>query len=91
MSRNTTPADRGGPVAQASVAEPTAAALRALSASDFAAFGVNIMAYVKPVAADGIRRFSIHAADGTQLATTSDAAVAAASVRQNDMEPLSVH
>lgn len=69
----------------------TPSSIAALSATDFAALGVNLVAYVKPVLADGQPGYAIHAADGTPLAMARDAAVAAASVRQNDMEPLSVH
>lgn len=69
----------------------TSQTLRALSQQDFAAFGVNDLAYLKPVAEDGQAAVAIHAADGTQLAVVSDRAVAMATVRQHDMEPLSLH
>lgn len=65
--------------------------LRHLSAQDFAAFGVDNLAYVKPVTLHGSTSFSIHAADGTPLTVMPERTVAFAAVRQNDMEPLSVH
>lgn len=61
--------------------------LRQLSAKDFATFGMNDIAYVRPVAAEGGEGFAIHAADGTQLAVVTDRDVAVATVRQHDMEP----
>ncbi|MFM2045185.1 MAG: hypothetical protein RLY86_3761 [Pseudomonadota bacterium] len=70
---------------------PTTTFLRQLSPQDFATFGVNDVAYVKPVQVNGLRGFAIHAADGTALAVVTDRLVAAATVRQNDMEAVSVH
>jgi len=64
---------------------------RHLSPEDFAAFGVDHMAYVKPVLVNGVAAFSIHAADGTPLTVLPDRDVASAAVRQNDLEPVSVH
>ncbi|WP_448202793.1 DUF1150 family protein [Azospirillum sp. sgz302134] len=68
-----------------------AAVLRLLSPQDFAAFGVDHVAYVRPVEVDGNPAFSVHAADGTPLTVLAERDVAFATVRQNDMEPLSVH
>ncbi|HYE49167.1 MAG TPA: DUF1150 family protein [Azospirillaceae bacterium] len=65
--------------------------LRRLSPQDFAAFGVKEVAYVRPVVVNGAAGFAIHAADGTPLAVAADRQVAFASVRQHDMEPLSLH
>lgn len=62
-----------------------------LSPEDFAALGVQQIAYVKPIARDGVLRFEIHAADGTPVALAVASDVAFAAVRQNGMEPLSVH
>lgn len=70
---------------------PTIAILRQLSPKDFAAFGVDHVAYVKPVTVDGSAAFAIHAADGTPLTVLPAREVAWAAVRQHDMEPLSVH
>jgi len=64
---------------------------RQLSPKDFAAFGLNDLAYVKPIEVEGRPRFAIHAADGTALSVVPDRAVADAAVRQHEMEPLSVH
>ncbi len=59
--------------------------LRQLSPKDFAAFGLNDIAYVRRAA--GAEGFAIHAADGTQLAVVTAEEVAVATVRQHDMEP----
>lgn len=65
--------------------------LRQLSPKDFASFGVNDLAYVKPTLAEGRPAFAIHAADGTALTVVPRHDVALATVRQHDMEPLSLH
>lgn len=64
---------------------------RHLSPEDFAAFGVDHLAYVKPVQVNGVPAFAVHAADGTPLTVLPDREVASAAVRQNDLEPVSVH
>jgi hypothetical protein len=69
----------------------TSHTLRQLSSKDFASFGVNDLAYLKPVIVNGVAGFAIHAADGTPLTVVNDVAVAGATVRQHDMEPLSLH
>jgi hypothetical protein len=69
----------------------TQSELRSLSARDFAALGADEMAYVRPVLMNGARAFSIHAADGTPIGAAPSAQLAAAAIRQHEMEPLSVH
>ncbi|HEY0837563.1 MAG TPA: DUF1150 family protein [Azospirillum sp.] len=70
---------------------PATVPLRQLSSQDFAAFGVDHVAYVKAVEVDGNPGFAVHAADGTPLTVLPNRDVAFAAVRQNDMEPVSVH
>jgi|HigsolmetaGSP11D_1036233.scaffolds.fasta_scaffold06801_3 hypothetical protein len=71
---------------------PGARLSRDMSTLDFAVYGVQELAYVKPVTDDaGATAFSVHAADGTQLAVLGTRELAFAVVRQNDMEPLSAH
>lgn len=62
-----------------------------LPAADFAALGVDAVAFVKPVVINGAHAYAIHAADGQHLVTVPNRAVALATVRQNDLEPASVH
>lgn len=62
-----------------------------LSPRDFAALGVDQLAYVKPIDQDGELRFEVHAADGTAVALLDSWEVASAAVIQNGMVPVSVH
>jgi hypothetical protein len=62
-----------------------------MTAQDFRALGLAQLAYVKPVTADGRTVYSVHAADGTEIAVMADRATACAAVRQHDLEPLNVH
>ena len=71
--------------------DKAAAYLRQLSPQDFATFGLDHVAYVRPVTVNGVAAFSVHAADGTPLTVLPQRDTAFATVRQNDMEPLSVH
>ncbi|HYL31896.1 MAG TPA: DUF1150 family protein [Stellaceae bacterium] len=70
---------------------PELARLKNISAKEFALWGIQDLAYIRPVTVDGKKVFTIHAADGTQVAVMNTLEVAAAAVRQNDLEPLSVH
>ena len=65
--------------------------LRQLSARELGLLGMNDVAYVKPVVEDGTEVFAVHAADGTRMAVIPNRDLAFAVVRQNDMEPVSVH
>lgn len=68
----------------------TADALRHLSMQDFLAFGVQQIAYIRPVMMNGSETFAIHAADGTPLAFHENEDSARALTRQNDLEPVTV-
>lgn len=61
------------------------------SLGDLGSFGLETLAYVKPVIVDGQRFHSIHAADGTPLTVIPERDLAFATVRQYDLEPASVH
>ncbi len=65
--------------------------LRHISPQEFAALGMQAIAYIKRVTVNDTVAFAIHAADGTQLALLPDRDTAFATVRQNDIEPVSVH
>lgn len=62
-----------------------------MSQQDLAAWGVNDVAYIKAIDYEGKTAYSIHAADGTQMAVVGNRDVAQAAVRQHDLEPVSVH
>jgi hypothetical protein len=65
--------------------------LQMLSQSDFAALGMNDIAFVKPVLVEGEKAYGIHAADGTPMAVVNGYDLAFAAIRQHDLEPVSVH
>jgi hypothetical protein len=62
-----------------------------MSAHELAAFGLQDLAYVKRVPVNDGVGYAVHAADGTQIAILPDRNIAFATVRQHDLEPLSVH
>jgi hypothetical protein len=65
--------------------------LKNISPREFAVLGMNDLAYVKRVVVNDEPRFAICSADGTQLALVPNEDIAVATVRQNDLEPMSVH
>jgi Protein of unknown function (DUF1150) len=65
--------------------------IRHMSPAQLEIFGVDEIAFVKPVITEDGQAFAIHAADGTQLAIASNASLAAAAIIQNDMLPRLVH
>lgn len=63
-----------------------------MSSGDFAAYGLTDVAYVRPFKnEDGEVAYAIHAADGRAVAIMADRDVAFAAIRQNELEPVSVH
>lgn len=65
--------------------------LSQISERDLMVLGLQEVAYVKPVTVEGENAFSVHAADGTQIAVMADRDVAFAAIRQHNLEPVSVH
>ncbi|HTI88823.1 MAG TPA: DUF1150 family protein [Alphaproteobacteria bacterium] len=65
--------------------------IRQMSLRELAALGLSHVAYVKPVSVDGKTAYSIHAADGTEMAVMGDRDVAVTTIRVHNLEPLSVH
>jgi hypothetical protein len=65
--------------------------IRHMSSRELALFGMQDLAYVKAVLINGVTAFAVHAADGTQITVLPDREIALATVRQHDLEPLSVH
>jgi hypothetical protein len=61
------------------------------SLHDLGTYGLETLAYIKPVTVDGQKFHSVHAADGTPLAVIAERELAFATVRQHDLEPTSVH
>ncbi len=56
---------------------------------DLANWGIEDVAYVRPI--DGECAYGIFAADGTELAQMDNRDEAIVTIRQNDLEALSVH
>ena len=65
--------------------------LRHISPNEFALLGMQDVAYIKRVTVNDGAAFAIHAADGTVVALLPDRDAAFATVRQHDLEPVSVH
>jgi len=65
--------------------------LRQLTPQDLAALGVQHLAFIKTVTVNDDVAYSVHAADGTQMAVIADRETAFAAVRQHGLEPVSVH
>lgn len=65
--------------------------LRHITLDQLATLGVSDIAYVKSIEAEGRIVYAIHAADGRPVAVSEDRDVAFATVRQNNLEPVSVH
>jgi hypothetical protein len=65
--------------------------IRHLSTEQLAQLGLQQIAYVKPVVANGAQCFAIHAADGTPMAIAGDRDVAIAAIVQHEMVPAQVH
>jgi hypothetical protein len=64
--------------------------LRQITPQDFAAMGMQQVAYVRPAVVNGIVAFTIHAADGTQIGMAPNRDVAFAAVIQHELEPVSL-
>ena len=74
-----------------SASSAAADVIRRMSESEMMALGTDDIAFVKPVVVNGTYAYAIYSADGEQLATAPNRAVAFATVRDNDMDPVSVH
>lgn len=67
------------------------ASLKRLSIGDWASFGADEIAYIRPVVVNGVKAIAIHAADGTPIGAAPTPELAMAAVRQHEMEPVLVH
>ena len=62
-----------------------------MSAQDFAEWGANHGAYIRPIDLEGKTVYGVFSADGRQLGLTETLDLARAAVIQNDLEPVNVH
>lgn len=67
--------------------------LKGLSARDFLRIGIHEIAYVRPVSLTGQVKpaFAIYAADGTQISVLDSMDMAMATLRHNDLMPVTLH
>ncbi len=70
--------------------------LKGLSTNDFLRIGMNEIAYVRPFAVTGgnsdeKQAFAVYAADGTQLSVLDSMDMAMATLRHNDLIPVTLH
>lgn len=70
---------------------PISPSTHPLTAADLAHWGVNLVAYVKKVEIEGGTAYAIHSANGEPLGLAGSRDVAFAGLKQNDLEPASVH
>jgi hypothetical protein len=69
----------------------TTIGIRHISSAQLEIFGIDKIAFVKPVMTENGQAFAIHAADGTPMGIASTASLAAAAIIQNEMMPRLVH
>jgi hypothetical protein len=62
-----------------------------ISLEQFAALGLDRVAYVRPAVVEGQKVYTIHSADGGEIGMMAGRDVAFAAVKQHDLEPVSVH
>lgn len=67
------------------------ALLKNISARDFLNFGMQQVAYIRPIRVDDKTAYAIHAADGTPLSVMESKDTALVVVRHNELEPATVH
>jgi hypothetical protein len=65
--------------------------LKNISLRDFLNFGVQQIAYIRPVRVENKVAYAIHAADGTPLSVMESMDTAIIVVRHNELEPATVH
>jgi hypothetical protein len=65
--------------------------LKNLSSRDFLNFGIQDVAYIRPVHVHNKTAFAIHAADGTPLSVMETLDSAIMVVRHNELEPVTMH
>lgn len=62
-----------------------------LDATGFINAGLNVVAYVRPITTPEGSGFAIHAANGERYGIAPNMAAAYGFIKQNDMEPISLH
>jgi hypothetical protein len=65
--------------------------LKRLSKQDFLNFGMQQVAYIRPVQLQDKTAFMVHAADGTPISVLDSEDTAILLLKQNELEPITVH
>lgn len=65
--------------------------LKNLTPRDLLNFGLQDVAYVRPIIVENRPAFAIHAADGTPLSVMESMDSAMAVIRHNDLEPATIN
>jgi hypothetical protein len=65
--------------------------LRHISLADLAALGLQGVAYIKLMVVDEAPAYAVFAADGTQIGALPTREAALAAMRENGLEPVSLH
>ena len=66
--------------------------LKSLTPADFLRIGIDEIAYIRPVRSlTDHDVFAVHAADGTQLSILDTMDMAVATLRHNDLIPVTLH
>lgn len=68
----------------------TSEGLKSLSAQDFLNFGLQQVAYIRPIKVDSRDAYVLHAADGTALSVMDTLGTAQELARHNDLEPVTI-
>jgi hypothetical protein len=62
-----------------------------MSDADLAVLGLADVAYLRPVVIDGQPGFAVHAANGNRLGIAPTREIARAFIREQELEPVSLH
>ncbi|MEQ8587737.1 MAG: DUF1150 family protein [Thalassobaculaceae bacterium] len=62
-----------------------------ISQEDLGTLGLNQIAFIKPVREEDSEHFVVHAADGTAVKLFPSRELAELAIRQNDLQPVSLH
>jgi len=62
-----------------------------MSDADLAVLGLADVAYLRPVVVDGKSGFAVHAANGNRLGIAPTREIAHAFIREQELEPVSLH
>ena len=62
-----------------------------ISAQDLLDFGIEQVAYIRPIRMMDRKMFAVHGADGTPISIAEDEATALALIASHELDPVRVH